>query len=472
MTARSLQPPLLASTAVHLLLLAACGSGCANRGCYFGRGCVTTAIQERTGHTVGDALCPGEPAALDSADWSDGITEQEAVATALSNSPSYQELLAELGITRAAVIEAGQLTNPEFSATFPVGVKELEFALNVPLEALWLRPQRLAAAELESQRIGHRLVQDGLDLVRDVRVAFADLVLAQDRLHLAEESVRLRTQITELAEARLRAGSASQLDVITARIDKLMEQERAGRLAHDVQLAAERLRFLMGVEFTDMAIEAVAPSEPPELRMDPDPLVEQALASRPDMWAAELALEAARRRARLARWDYLNVTAVLPDANSHGEKGFEASPGAAFTVPIFHQNQGAIARAGAEVERAYRHCETLRHQIATEVRQACTQVAQAQEDLSRWSHEILPLTEDAVATSEQAYKDGGASLLLMLLNSRQLLDSQVGRAEAAAGLRKAVVELERGVGGPVVGVAHTTPSLTVPPEIDMMEELP
>jgi cobalt-zinc-cadmium efflux system outer membrane protein len=82
--------------------------------------------------------------------------------------------------------------------------------------------------------------------MRDVRLAFADLVLADERLRLAEESVRLRSQITELAEARLRAGSASELEVMTARIDKLMEEQRAGRLAHDRELAAERLRLLMG----------------------------------------------------------------------------------------------------------------------------------------------------------------------------------------------------------------------------------
>ena len=455
---------LLIFAVLYPALLAICASGCAGAGSYFTHGCVSAEIDKRTGYTLGAPDCPGESTIPDSVDWHDGITEREAVTLALWNSPQYQELLADLGFSRAAVIEAGQLSNPEFSTLFPVGVKQLEFALNVPLESIWLRPRRLAAAEFESQRVGNRLVQDGLDLVRDVRVAFADLALAQDRSRLAEESARLFGQITELAEARLRAGSSSELDVMTARIDKLIQQERAGRLAHDVQLARQRLRFLMGVEFTDVVIEAVVPPELPRVEADSEQLIEQALASRPDLWAAQFSVQAANWRLKLATRDYLNVTGILPDANGDGAKGFEAGPGVAFTVPIFHQNQGAIARAGAEVDKAMRQSESLRHKIALEVRQAHTRIVQTREDLKRWEDEILPATKEAVATSEKAYKGGGASLLLMLLNSRQLLDAQVRRAEAVAELRKAFAELQRSVGEsvlqrPTFAAASTTTDL-------------
>ena len=43
-------------------------------------------------------------------------------------------------------------------------------------------------------------------------------------------------------EARERAGTASELDVKTARIDALLEQEQAARLKHDLELARQRLR--------------------------------------------------------------------------------------------------------------------------------------------------------------------------------------------------------------------------------------
>lgn len=68
--------------------------------------------------------------------------------------------------------------------------------------------------------------------------------------------------------------------------------------------------------------------------------------------------------------------------------------------------------------------------------------------------------------SEKAYKDGGESLLLMLVNSRQLLDSQLRRAEAEADLRRALAELERSVGQPLVDRLRSAPwpTVSVPPD--------
>ena len=434
------------SCVVSLSLWAICVSGCAGPASYFGRGCVSESLDKRTGHRLPEASCPGETTLPEFIDFSDGLTEQEAVTLALWNSPSYQELLADLGLAGATVIEASQLTNPEFGMMFPVGVKQLEFTLAVPLESLWLRPKRVAAAELESQRVGNRLVQDGLDLVRDVRLAHADLALAQDRLRLADEAAELRGQIADLAEAQLAAGTTAELDVMTSQVDELIHRQYAGHLVHEVELARERLRLLMGLGFVDVPIEAVDVLGSLSVDAEPDGLVHRALSSRPDLWSARFAYKAACWRVRLANCDYLKVTGIFPDANGSGPKGFEAGPGVNFTVPIFNQNQGAIARADAEADKALRSCELLRQQIATEVRQAHTRVIQAREDLTRWQDEILPVTEETVTTSEKAYKDGAASLLLMLVNSRQLLDVQLRRAESAAALRKAVAELERSMG--------------------------
>src|SRR5262245_65803771 len=56
----------------------------------------------------------------------DGLTSDEAVAIALWNSPSFQATLADLGVARADVVEAGLLRNPVLSLLFPVGQKQLE----------------------------------------------------------------------------------------------------------------------------------------------------------------------------------------------------------------------------------------------------------------------------------------------------------------------------------------------------------
>ena len=426
--------------------LAICLSGCASHFAYFGRNCVASGIAERTGQTISGPACPGDLTIPAEVDCGDGLTSDEAVTLALGNSQSLQELLAELGLTRAAVMDAAQLTNPHFMALLPVGVKQLEFALTVPLESIWVRPERIAAASLESQRVGNRLVQDGLNLVRDVRAAHADLLLAVSRLELAQQSVELRGKIVALVEAQERSGAATPLDVSTASIDRLLEEQQALRQTHEVELARQRLKTLLGFALTDLQIEPAASPGVPEFAFDTEELVSRALDSRPDLWAAGFAVRAAERRSHLAQYDWFQFSAFLPDANGKGQKGFEAGPGMNFTVPIFHQNQAAIARTRAEAEQARRRCETLRNQVAMEVRQACIRVAQAQESLRFCQDKLVPECQQAVVTSEKAYRGGAASLLLLLENNRQLLASQVRQAEAMAELRRAIAELERSVG--------------------------
>jgi len=63
----------------------------------------------------------------------------------------------------------------------------------------------VAAAEREAGRVAARLTQLGLDLIRDVRQSYADVLLAHGRVAVAEEAVRLRGEIARLAEAHLAA---------------------------------------------------------------------------------------------------------------------------------------------------------------------------------------------------------------------------------------------------------------------------
>ena len=60
----------------------------------------------------------------ESVDWDDGLSEEEAVAVGLWNNPAYQELLADLQITQADIIQAAQLQNPQINSMLPVGPKQ------------------------------------------------------------------------------------------------------------------------------------------------------------------------------------------------------------------------------------------------------------------------------------------------------------------------------------------------------------
>lgn len=120
----------------------------------------------------------------------DGLTQDEAVAVALWNNPDFHVQLANLGFARADLVDAGMLQNPVLALLFPMGPKQLEATLRWPIEVLWERPRRVAAARLAADSVAAVLEQDGLTLVSDVKLAYAESALARDRVGLAEQAMR------------------------------------------------------------------------------------------------------------------------------------------------------------------------------------------------------------------------------------------------------------------------------------------
>ncbi len=432
----------------------AVASGCAAPG-YYGRCHVGGDLAARTGHQLGPKKPPCRLVIPDLVCWEDGLSEEEAVAVGLWNNPAYQELLADLQITRADVLQAAQLQNPQISTLFPLGPKQWEFTLSVPLDVLWLRPLRVAAAQLESQRVAQRLGQDGLNVVRDIRVAYIDWHLAVQRAELAHEGLQLRTDLARIAEARLAAGAMAELDVSAMRLDALFGQGEVVKAAAEADLARERLRYLLGIELTDLSITPTRTPPPMVDNLDCGQLVAEAVSSRPDIRAVGLAVRAAEQRASLARRDVWQLAGILPDINSRGSKGFEAGPGMQLTLPIFHQNQGAVARAQADAERLRRQYVRLTDMAALEVRQAHTQLLQAREDLSIWREQVVPQARAASDSARRALEEDGVSLLLVLETTRQFLAARTRELEAAAQVRRALAELERSVGRRLYDVSAT-----------------
>ncbi|HEX9000536.1 MAG TPA: TolC family protein [Blastocatellia bacterium] len=436
---------------------------------------VSKEVERRTGHplhpetkstaaTKSAALTMPEGVSLD-----DGVTEDEAVAIALWNSPGLQAEMTSLGLARADVIQAGLLANPQLTMIFPFSFRILEAVANWPIEAIWQRPRRVAAAKLEQERIAETLVSRALDLVRDVRLAYAEYMAAQTRAGIAEEITRERREIAVIINARLRAGDISELETNAAVTDARLIEERAARFAQDAALASERLRGLLGFGDDDVRLALIAPP----LRLAPavnqiigvqaanapidgpssaatesqtlNELIKQALDARPELKAGELAIEAAGARAKWERSRIINVTAIAKEYG-RGTNGFEQGPGLLIDLPIFNRNQGNISRAEADIERAAKQLIAARQRVVSEVREAYTQLAQAREAHRLWRTRVLPPLEQDIHLAETAYRSGDVAYLFVLETARRYSDERLREADYQVAAARALAQLERSVG--------------------------
>ncbi|MEO5818971.1 MAG: TolC family protein [Vicinamibacteraceae bacterium] len=418
------------------------GAGCASRA-PFDPAAPATALRQRTG--VGARLdgvvvaAPPPGIRLD-----DGLTADEAVALALWNNAAFQVSVADLGFARADLVEAGVLTNPVLSLLLPVGPKQLEATLRFPMEVLWERPRRVRAAHLALDAAAQRLVQAGLDLVLNVRLAYADASLAVDREQLARDAAGTFARIAILTQSRLAEGDISALEARSATIDAARAVHDRQRAAHDVVLARQRLALLLG-QSADAFIAALASSSEAATCAATAELVREAAAARPDVRAAEIGVEAAAARLGWERSRILALTAVL-DANGQGREGFEMGPGVDIGLPVLNRNQGPRTRARVQLERASAAYAALQQQVGFEVREARTLFDQAQESLTSWTDTVLVPLQANVADADQSFRDGETSYLFVLDNARRLTEARIRERDLRADRQRAQARIERAVG--------------------------
>lgn len=430
-------------TFVLLSAAAAVWTGCVPGNAHLNRSNLSAQLLDRTGAGIRETGS-AESGFPPNIEVTDGVSADEAVAIALWNNPTFQESLSSLGIERAKLAQAGQLTNPNFSILFPWGPKQLEYTASFPLEAFWLRSHRVALARFDAERVAHNLVQGGLNLVRDVRVGLADFALATTKTNLATAALLVQERLIGIAKARLAAGEATPLEVASSRAEfnKVLEESR--RFRHEADLAYERLMSLLGLVGNSDRLNFQNLTQPMPLKASLEELERRALAARPDLRASELSLEAAAKLAGLAKFEWITLSGIL-DANKT-PSGTDLGPGASFSIPLFHQNQSGRIRAKAEIERSAWNLIGARQRVVLEVRQAYARYNYSLDALGRWQRDVVAALEQLVRGSEKAYELGELSPQVVQDNVRQLLVARAREAELQAEIDHAFAELQRAVG--------------------------
>lgn len=409
----------------------------------------------KTGHEVREIATPDRAHPFE-ASLPNGIAstaslgEDDAVSVAVWNSAQLRSDLAQLGLSRADLADAAALPNPNLSFLFPIGTRQLELSAQYPVSQLISRPWRIAAAKLDVERVARGLVQSGLDSVRDVRISWAELEASGRRKQLQKRAAEIVAKSAELAQQRFVEGDVSILEADLVKAEAAAAADMAGRSQREENVARARLRMLLGLAESRLGEELQArptePSDEPPLELES--LERTALASRPDVRAAELAVEAAGERMGLAKSVIVQIFARL-DLKPVGPGGGSpilAIPGVGGELPIFSQNPGGRARATAELTRAAFAYTAARQQVVTDVRVAREELLMALASRAPWATTIVPLQEKNTAAAMRAYQSGGEAYLIVLEATRRLVDASLRALELSLDVRRARARLDRAVG--------------------------
>ncbi|MEY4576498.1 MAG: hypothetical protein RL701_1201 [Pseudomonadota bacterium] len=375
----------------------------------------------------------------------DGLDEDDAVATALARSPVYQADLARIDTARADLDEAQRPANPQLTLMAALGPISAFATLLAPLESLWQLPYRSAVAARALEAVASSLVQSGLDLARDARLAHSARALAEDRVRIRRDLARISEQLNTLAQQRLDVGEAAPAESAAMRAEAALARDAHAISVSEREIARAELRAVLGLERDAPRFE-LAFRRSPVVPTALEPLLRAARHARPDLCAAEFALTAALAR---AGWEHARIVAVAAQLEGHWTKPdvLAARAGGRIELPLFGANPGGIGRAEAEISRARAQLSATRQRVVLEVMRARTSALQAQASLERYRNEVRPALQQALDSAEQSYALGEDSYTAVLDLARRSGEAQLREAELLAQTRRADAELERAVGG-------------------------
>jgi cobalt-zinc-cadmium efflux system outer membrane protein len=392
------------------------------------------------------------------------LTLPQAVDHSLHHNGDLRSFREEQGIHDAGVDRAGLMPNPTFEVEGTTGAmggnsdeNSLSLGLSQEFPLAGKREKRRTVAERERDVYRFQLADRERLTALEVKIAYADLYLSQQRLGLAIQAAELSSSLLAMTKELFAAGDIPELEVNLASVEVARSESELIAAKREIVPARARLSTLMGLETASTAI-VVAPSEATTAIPGVAGLVARARANRPDI--KSLSADQARGEAEvnLARAESIpNLTLGFFVAHERGtdaigadeEKTKDTIMGVRLSLPLplFDRNQTGIREAGARRGAAEARLLAANAAIEQEVAAEHARLAAADEVLSLYAKEILPRLKENLALLQAAYGAGEADILAVIAEQKKYLEVHEACLEAGHARLTALARLEAAVGG-------------------------
>jgi outer membrane protein TolC len=291
----------------------------------------------------------------------------------------------------------------QYGDLFPVqqDVRSGEIGLS---QALYTWGQ--VGAAIRAAKVGMLTAEEGLRqsrqaALRDVSAAFYDVLLSKEVLAIARQNLDQKERHSQEAQKRFALGTATDYDVLAARVAVENARPEVIRADNAVRLARLRLGFLLAEsqEPVDAEGELAAPSQPAP---DYGEALATALRSRPDLRSLEQTKEIYGELVKIARAGdkpRLDFKAgfgsrkyLVGDLDSHGKTW---NAGIYLSFPFFDgmRTRGRVLQARSGLTTADIELQKARDQTALQVQGALDQLDEAAE--------VVKAIEGTVAQAER-----------------------------------------------------------------------
>lgn len=390
--------------------------------------------------------------AMSAATAAEPLRLEEAVARVLASNPSIiaedtqlqavQARAAREGLPPPYVV-GGDLENVAGTGTLR-GVDSAETTLRIS-RVIELGGKRAARQALGRAAVNQQQHQAGIvriDLVSRTTSRFIEMLARQQRLDYAEERVRQAERTRREVAAWVEAARNPESDLQAAEIT-LAEAELERETAEH-ELASARMTLAANWGALTPDFDRVAGDLQALPTIEPFETLATRLSMTPEFRASRLQAETIAAQRRVAEADTkpdLDLSLGVRRFEAFGDQGLVMS----ISVPLGSRTRAgySIAQANAELAalEARREAERFeRHQVVFAKYQ---ELVHARHEAEALRTRMLPMAEDALATTRRGFEAGRFSFITLAQAQRTLFELNERAVEAAARYHLLLVEVER-----------------------------
>ena len=304
--------------------------------------------------------------------------------------------------------------------------------------------RRLRVALAETQLDGKRLdlEEQHRETLQTVRNAYIDLLLAERRIEVFDETEQAYQQSLDAATKRVRAGDLASADLARFRVEVFRAATDRDAALGDRSRAQVALVTLLASDDDPAGFrtDGVWPEPPSTERA-----VEANVDARPDVVSANRAVDAAVTSIDLARSQRVRDITVGAQVERYpGFGGTGNTIGAGVSIPLFTGNdyRGDIAHAVSDREAAEETAAKVREAARADVAGARSDLAIAARKVATYRGGLLDAAEAAARSADFAFGRGALGIMDLMDSRRTLLATRLDALGARADYARALVAFE------------------------------
>lgn len=392
----------------------------------------------------------GEPAAP--------LTLEAARALALGANPELSAAGREVEALDATITQARVRPNPELSTLIEdsrSATRTTTLQLNQPIELGGKRGARIEAAERGRDAASLELDAKRAEVRAAATAAFFDVLVAQERLRLAQASVELSQRATAAASRRVAAGRVSPVEETRARVAEAGVRIESTLAVSELATARKRLAGIWGnpsprFERAEGDLDSLPPL--PTLAD-----LNSRLAASPNLLRAGIEIQRRQALAEVERSRRIPDLTVSLGARRNEELGRDqAVLGVSMPIPVFNRNQGNLLEALHRTDKARDELAAAETRLSNELAVAHERLNTARQEVALLQRDILPGAQRAYDAATRGFELGKFSFLDVLDAQRTSFQAKSQYLRALAEAHRSAAEIDRILG------AAPTPSITAP----------